>query len=67
MRALGFAFEIDKVSRTVHTLMDGQPADPIIEAETQRRAWWLLEHGVLSGADDDELRMFAPDKLDAGD
>lgn len=46
MRALGFVFEVDQAAGTVRTMMDGEPADPIIEAETQRRAWWLLQEEV---------------------
>lgn len=42
MQELGFVFEVDRVAGTVRTMMDGKPADPIIEAETQRRKWWLL-------------------------
>jgi hypothetical protein len=45
MQALGFVFEVDQAAGTVRTVIDGQPADPVIEAETQRRAWWLLGEG----------------------
>lgn len=45
MQALGFVFVVDRAVGTVRTMIDGQPADPIIEAETQRRAWWLLKYG----------------------
>lgn len=46
MRALGFVFEMDVFTGKVRTTIDGKPADPVIEAETQKRAWWLLEHGA---------------------
>jgi hypothetical protein len=64
MRALGFVFEVDVIAGTVRTLIDGQPADPVIEVETQKRSWWLLEnpeHGVVATATDDELLILAPD------
>ena len=64
MRALGYVFEIDLAAGTVRTLIDGQPADAVIEAETQRRAWWLLQDaraGALVGASKEELAVLAPD------
>lgn len=53
MRALGFVFEVDQAAGTVQTLMDGRPADPIIEKETQRRAWWLLKSQKSTNANVD--------------
>jgi len=44
MNALGFTFVVDRAAGTVQTMIDGKPADPIVEIETRRRAWWLLEH-----------------------
>jgi hypothetical protein len=64
MRALGYVFEIDAIAGRVRTLIDGQPADQVIEAETQRRAWWLVqnpEHCALATASVDELLILAPD------
>lgn len=66
MRALGFTFAVDRAAGTVQTLLDGQPADPIIEVETRRRAWWLLAQpgDVLSDATAAELAILAPDKAE---
>ena len=63
MRALGFTFAVDRTAGTVQTLLDGQPADPIIEVETRRRAWWLLAQpeDALSGATAEELAILAPE------
>lgn len=65
MRALGFTFAVDRVAGTVQTLLDGQPADPIIEVETRRRAWWLLAQpdDVLSNATAEELAILAPEMV----
>lgn len=65
MKALGFTFAVDRTAGTVQTLLDGQPADPIVEVETRRRAWWLLAQpaeNALDGATAEELAILAPDK-----
>ena len=38
-----------RAAATVRTLIDGQLADPIIQAETERRAWWLLKGSDADG------------------